>query len=131
LNRVRKIIGENTPVDLQNPLDLTGPGFVPNTYASVMEQVLQEDFDAYLFIWGINPLIRPPIMEWKAFRERYPEKSMIFVMIAHAEEGVPLLREMARLGLCGYLTPEDGALALNSLLKRAFRRGIIKLDQEL
>jgi acetyltransferase len=116
--KVRRIIGEKTPVDLQNPLDLTGPGFIPQTYGAVMEQVLNEDFDAYLFIWGINPLIRTPVVEWKILKDRHPDKSLVFVLIAHAEEGIPLLREMNRLGLCCYLTPEDGALALNTLLRR-------------
>ncbi len=118
LAKVRRIIGEKTPVDLQNPLDLTGPGFIPQTYSLVMEEILKEDFDAFLFIWGINPLIRTPIVEWKILKDRHPDKSIVFVLIAHAGEGLPLLREMNRLGICCYLTPEDGALALNALLRR-------------
>ncbi|HOV87751.1 MAG TPA: hypothetical protein PLM79_15430 [Syntrophobacteraceae bacterium] len=33
LRKVRSIIGEATPVRLRNPVDLTGPGFLPQTYA--------------------------------------------------------------------------------------------------
>ena len=31
--KIGSIIGEKAPVDLQNPVDLTGPGFVPNSCA--------------------------------------------------------------------------------------------------
>ncbi len=118
IKRVRAIIGEKTPVDLQNPMDLTGPGFIPQTYVAVMEEVLKEDFDAYLFVWNYNGLIRVPLLEWKNLSRKFPNKSMVFVVLANSQDGVPIIRTMAFDGLCGYLTPEDGAKALNGLLLR-------------
>jgi len=58
--KIGSIIGEKTPVDLQNPVDMTGPGFVPQIYARVLDTLLQEDFDAYFIVWNYNPLIRKP-----------------------------------------------------------------------
>ncbi len=115
---VRTIIGEKTPVEIQNPVDLTGPGFLPNNYVAVLDHVLCEPFDAYLLVWNYNPLIRVPVPEWVNLAKRHPEKSLVFVLLANAEEAEEPLKILSRNGLCAVLTPEDGATALNALLQR-------------
>jgi acetyltransferase len=113
--RVEGIIGEKTPVDLQNPIDLTGPGFLPHTYGRVLEAILAEDVDAYFLVWNFNPLIRFPLAELSTFRDK-AARPVVLVLLAHAVEADPHLRECARRSLCAYLTPEDGATALNAML---------------
>jgi acetyltransferase len=115
---VGSIIGEKTPVDLQNPVDLTGPGFQPHIYARVLERVLLEDFDAYLLVWSYNPLIRTPIIELESLAKKYADKTIVFVFMAHQLEAAPHMAALHSKGICTYLTPEDGATALNALLFR-------------
>jgi len=116
--KIGSIIGEQTPVDLQNPVDLTGPGFQPQIYARVLDTVLQEDFDAYLLVWSYNSLIRSPIIEFEYLAKKYADKTMVFVFLAHQMEAAPHLAALHSKGICTYLMPEDGATALNALLFR-------------
>ncbi|MGA2403068.1 MAG: CoA-binding protein [Syntrophobacteraceae bacterium] len=116
--KIGSIIGEKTPVELQNPVDLTGPGFLPQTYARVLEAVLQEDYDAYLIVWNYNPLIRPPIIEFESLAKKYADKTLVLVFMAHQIEAAPYMAALHSKGVCTYLTPEDGATALNALLFR-------------
>lgn len=115
---IMSIIGEKTAVEIQNPVDLTGPGFLPKTYVPVLETVLKEDFDAYLLVWNYNPLIRVPLIEMEELAKRYPEKTIVLVFLAHQMEAVPYMAAFTAGGICTYLTPEDGATALNALLAR-------------
>lgn len=116
--RVVSIIGEKTPVEIQNPVDLTGPGFLPKNYVPVLETVLKEDFDAYLIIWNYNPHIRVPLIEMAELVKRYPDKTVVIVFLANQAEAAPYMADFASRGMCAYLTPEDGATALNALLFR-------------
>lgn len=115
---ISSIIGEKTPVEIQNPIDLTGPGFLPTNYVPVLETVLQEDFDAYLVVWNYNPMIRVPVVEIEALSRRYGNKSLVVVNLATQSEATPFSETLASRGVCCYLTPEDGATALNALLCR-------------
>lgn len=116
--KVLSVIGEKTPVEIQNPVDLTGPGFLPRNYVSVLETVLQEDFDAYLVVWNYNPFIRVPALEVEQLAKGHPDKAIVFVLLAHQMEAAPYVETLASGGVCTYLTPEDGATALNALLSR-------------
>ena len=117
-SRIMSIIGEKTPIEIQNPIDLTGPGFLPKTYVPVLETVLQEDFDAYLVVWNFNPLIRVPVVELETMVKRYAEKTIVAVNLATRAESSSLSESLAARGVCCYPTPEDGATALNALLSR-------------
>jgi acyl-CoA synthetase (NDP forming) len=117
-SKILAIIGEKTPVEIQNPVDLTGPGFLPKIYVPVLETVLQEDFDAYLIVWNYNPLIRVPLVEFEELAKRYGDKTMVLVNLANPAESAPFTATLAARGICAYLTPEDGATALNALLSR-------------
>ena len=116
--QIRSIIGEKTPVDLQNPVDLTGPGFLPHTYANVLEALLLEPFDAYFLVWSYNALIRIPVAELEDFRKA-TDKPFVLVLLAPEREARPYLQDLNARGICTYLTPEDGATALNALLARS------------
>ena len=122
--KIGSIIGEKAPVDLQNPVDLTGPGFVPQIYARVLETVLQEDYDAYLIVWNYNPLIRSPIIELESLAKKYADKTLVLVFMANQIEAEPYMADLNSKGVCTYLTSEDGATALNALL---FRHHFLKL----
>ena len=89
---VRSIIGQNTPVDLQNPVDLTGPGFLAKNYVPVLQRVMDEDFDAYLLIWSFTPLIRMPVVEIEAIAKKYPSKSVVLVILGHSPRDCPLCK---------------------------------------
>jgi acyl-CoA synthetase (NDP forming) len=115
---ISNIIGEKTPVEIQNPIDLTGPGFLPKNYVPVLETVLEEDFDAYLVIWNYNPMIRVPVVEIEELSRRYGNKCIVVVNLALQSEAAPFSEALAARGVCAYLTPEDGATALNALLSR-------------
>lgn len=115
--KIKSIIGETTPVDIQNPIDLTGPGFLPHTYSRVLETVLDEPFDAYFLVWNYNPLIRVPLVELAEFQRR-AGRPIVVVFLAHQSEAASHLQAFAARGICAYLTPEDGAIALNGLLFR-------------
>jgi acyl-CoA synthetase (NDP forming) len=117
-SRIMAIIGEKTPIEIQNPVDLTGPGFLPRNYVPVLETILEEDFDAYLVVWNFNPLIRVPVMELEALTKRYRHKTIVVVNLASQMEAAPLDATLASRGVCAYPTPEDGATALNALLSR-------------
>jgi len=119
-SKISTIIGEKTPVEIQNPVDLTGPGFLPKNYVPVLEAVLQEDFDAYLIVWNYNPMIRVPVVELEELTRRYAHKAIVLVNLASHAEGAPFSEMFASRGICAYLTPEDGATALNALLSRHF-----------
>jgi len=116
--QIRSIIGEKTPVELQNPVDLTGPGFLPHPYARVLDVLLEEPFDAYLLVWSYNQLIRVPVAELEDFR-RSTNKPVVLVLLASMNEAKPYLQDLSARGICTYLTPEDGAAALNALLARS------------
>jgi acyl-CoA synthetase (NDP forming) len=116
--QIRSIIGEKTPVELQNPVDLTGPGFLPHPYARVLDVLLEEPFDAYLLVWSYNPLIRVPVAELEGFR-RSTNKPVVVVLLSSLNEGEPYMQALSARGICTYLTPEDGATALNALLARS------------
>jgi acetyltransferase len=116
--KIGSIIGEKTAVDLQNPIDLTGPGFLPQIYARVTETVLQEDFDAYFLVWNYNPLYRVPFIEIGHLAKKYSDKPLVFVFMANQIEAAPYMPSFHAKGICAYLTPEDGATALNALLFR-------------
>jgi acetyltransferase len=117
MEKIRFIIGEKTPVEIQNPVDLTGPGFLPHTYSRVMEALLEEPYDAYFLVWNYNRLIRLPIPELEELQKR-TTKPMVLVLLANQQEAELFLADCAARGICTYLTPEDGALALNALLTR-------------
>ena len=116
--KVMSIIGEKTPVEIQNPVDLTGPGFLPKNYVPVLQTVLQEDFDAYLLVWSYTPLIRVPVIELETLVGKSPYKSVIAVILGNPAETAPYVKELTTGGICVYTTPEDGAVALNALLSR-------------
>ncbi len=115
--KIRSVIGEKTPVQLQNPIDLTGPGFLPHVYNGVLDVLSREPFDAFFLVWSFNKLIRIPIAEIEKFAKT-AGKPVVLVMIANQYEAAPYLEELARRGICCFLTPEDGACALNVLLQR-------------
>ncbi len=115
--KIRSVIGEKTPVEIQNPIDLTGPGFLPRIYNGVLEILSGESFDAFFLVWSYNKLIRVPVPEIQRFVETV-DKPVVLVLIANQYEVSSCLEELAKKGICCYLTPEDGALALNVLLKR-------------
>lgn len=115
--KVMTLIGEKTPVQIQNPVDLTGPGFLPHTYSRVLDALLEDPYDAYFLVWNYNRLIRLPIPELEQIQKRI-SKPMVLVLLANQVEAQPHLDECASRGICTYLTPEDGATALNALLTR-------------
>ena len=112
------IVGEKTPVELQNPVDLTAPGFLPRPYGRVLDVLAHEPFDAYLLVWSYTPLIRVPVAELEDFR-RSTTKPFVLVLLAAADDAKPYLKDLSARGICAYLTPEDGATALNALLARS------------
>ncbi|MGV8075415.1 MAG: CoA-binding protein [Syntrophobacteraceae bacterium] len=116
--RVRAIIGERTPVDLQNPVDLTGPGSSPKLYGRVVETALNEDYDAYLLVYGYYALVRVPVIELEHLVKKHPGKSIVFVIMGKYLETAPFLKELTSKGICAVTTPEEGAVALNALLAR-------------
>ena len=116
--QIQSIIGEKTPVELQNPVDLTGPGFLPHPYARVLDVLLNEPFDAYLSVWSYNPFIRIPVAELEDFR-RSTNKPFVLVLLAPENEVRPYVQDLSARGICTYLTPEDGATALNAMLARS------------
>jgi acetyltransferase len=116
--KIRAIIGEKTPVETQNPVDLTGPGFLPYTYTRVLQALLEEPYDAYFLVWNYNRLIRLPIPELQHLQEM-TAKPMVHVLLANQYEVQSDLEECAAKNICTYLTPEDGATALNALLARS------------
>jgi acyl-CoA synthetase (NDP forming) len=117
--KVKSIIGEKTPVEIQNPIDLTGPGFVPENYLAVLETVLKEDFDAYLLVWGnYNPHISMPVAQFEKVIKKYPDKAVVLSLMGDLLNFAPTLADLTSAGLCAYLAPEDGATALNALLAR-------------
>jgi acyl-CoA synthetase (NDP forming) len=102
-------------VEIQNPVDLTGPGFLPQNCARVLETLLDEDFDAYLLVWNYNPHIRVPTAEIECLSAGHPGKTIVVVLLANPTEAAPYLERLNSRGVCTYLTPEDGATALNAL----------------
>ena len=114
---IRSVIGEKTPVELQNPIDLTGLGFLPQNYSGVLEVLRDESFDAFFLVWSFNALIRIPIAEIEKFVKDV-KKPVVMVLLANQYEAERYLEELARRRVCCYLTPEDGATALNALLRR-------------
>lgn len=116
--KIRVIIGEKTPVEIQNPVDLTGPGFLPYTYSRVLQALLEEPYDAYFLVWNYNRLIRLPIPELQHL-QALTAKPMVHVLLANQYEVRSDLEACAAKNLCTYLTPEDGATALNALLARS------------
>lgn len=118
--KVKSIIGERTPVEIQNPIDLTGPGFVPENYLAVLETVLKEDFDAYLLVWGnYNPYVSMPVAEFEKVIKKFPDKTVIISLMGDLLYFASTLSGLTSAGLCAYLNPEDGATALNALLARS------------
>ncbi len=115
--KIRSVIGEKTPVELQNPIDLTGPGFLPQNYSGVLDVLSNEPFDAFFLVWSFHALIRIPIPELEGF-VKCTGKPVVLVILANYDEAQPYLEELSRRGICCYLTPEDGAEALNALLAR-------------
>lgn len=118
-DRIRSIIGEKTPVATQNPIDLAGPGFLPNRYVPVLDAVLREDFDAYFLVWNYNPHIRVPVVELIELVRRYSGKPVVVAFLAHQAEAEPFMGKLTSAGVCTYLTPEEGADALNVVLLRS------------
>ncbi len=118
-SKIKSIIGEKTPVEIQNPIDLTGPGFLPHNYIAVLETILKEDFDAYLIVWGnYNPFISAPVAELQEVIRRYPNKTIVISFLGHFQEFSTAMTELTAAGICAYLAPEDSAMALNALLAR-------------
>jgi len=129
--KIKTIIGEKTPVEIQNPVDLTGPGFLPHTYGRVLSALIEEPFDAYFIIWNYNRLIRLPTAELVSIREK-TRKPFIIIFLANQVEARPFVEDLTSRGFCVYLTPEDGAAALNALLvRRRFLEEAQKLRNRL
>ncbi len=116
--KILSVIGEKTPVEIQNPVDLTGPGFLPKNYIPVLQAVMDEDFDAYLLVWSYTPLIRVPVIELETLVKKHPEKSVVFVILGNPIETAVYVKELTSKGVCVFTTPEDGAVALNALMSR-------------
>ncbi len=116
-DKIRSVIGEKTPVELQNPIDLTGPGFLPQNYSGVLEVLCDQPFDAFFLVWSFNALIRIPVPEIEQFSKAL-KKPVVLVLLANQYEAAPYLEEFSRRKVCCYLTPEDGALALGAILQR-------------
>ncbi|MDX9787812.1 MAG: CoA-binding protein [Desulfobacterales bacterium] len=118
-SKVRSVIGEKIPVDLQNPVDLTGPGSLPKFYSSVFETVLNEDYDAYLLVYAYSAHTRVPSVELVSLIKQHSGKSVVLVLMGKYFETAPYLKELTAKGVCVFSTPEDGAVALNALLSRS------------
>jgi len=114
---IRRIIGEATPVDIGNPVDMTGPGFLPEVYVPVARLLLKESFDAYLFFWSYNPNIRVPVEELLLMKGE-TDKPLVVVLLGVREEVREELERLQSGGIPLFLTPEDGARALGFLLER-------------
>ncbi|MEM5790160.1 MAG: hypothetical protein AAGU11_22815, partial [Syntrophobacteraceae bacterium] len=115
--RIFSIIGEKTPVEIQNPVDLTGPGFLARNYVPVMEAVLAENFDAYMFVWSYSPLMRVPVVEFTRLLRSFGSSSVV-VLLGNPEETAPHVKELTAGGVCTLTTSEDAAIALNAVLAR-------------
>jgi acyl-CoA synthetase (NDP forming) len=116
--KVKSIIGEKASVVIQNPVDLTGAGFLPTIYSRVLDVILSEDYDAYFLVWDYNPLVRIPAVEFVNLASRFAGRPVVVAMLANQMESVSYMETFASRGICAYLTPEDGASALNALLAR-------------
>ena len=115
---IYRIIGEKTPVDIDNPVDMTGPGFLPEVYAPVARLLLKEPFDAYLFFWGFNPNVRIPVEELLILKGD-TKKPVVMVLLGVGSREVEEERErLQERGIPVFSTPEDGARALGFLLAR-------------
>ncbi len=114
---VYRIIGQGTPVDVNNPVDMTGPGFLPEVYVPVARLLLKEAFDAYLFLWSWNSNIRMPVEEFLMLKGE-TDKPMVVVILGVKEEVLGQMERLQEGGIPVFLTPEDGALALGFLLRR-------------
>ncbi len=117
IGQIYRIIGEKTPVDIDNPVDMTGPGFLPEIYAPVARILLREPFDAALFLWGYNRAIRAPVDELIMMR-RETKKPVVVVLLGVRSEIAEEIEMLQGAGIPVYITPEDGALALGALLQR-------------
>jgi len=115
--KVYKIIGEKTPVDIDNPVDMTGPGFLPEVYAPVARLLLHEPFDAALLIWSYNRNIRVPVEELAMIKGEV-KKPIVVVLLGVKEEVAEERDRLQGAGIPVFSTPEDGALALRALLNR-------------
>ena len=115
---IQSVIGANTPVEIQNPVDLTGPGFLPTVYSRVMDVLFEEPFDAYLLFWTYNAHIRVPAPELESAVKALG-KPVVVAFLGHHREAMPWIEDLYSRGICAYLTPEDAAAALNALLARS------------
>jgi len=115
--KVHELIGEKTPVDIDNPVDMTGPGFLPEVYTPVARLLLHEPFDAALLLWGYNRNIRTPVEELIIVKGEV-KKPMAMVLLGVREEMAEEIEMLQGAGIPVFITPEDGALALGALLKR-------------
>jgi acyl-CoA synthetase (NDP forming) len=67
-----------------------------------------------------------PVAEFDVLLKRYSDKTIVVSLLGDLLNFAPTLSELTRAGICAYLTPEDGAMALNALLAR---RHILERDQ--
>jgi len=115
--KIYRIIGEGTPVDITNPVDMTGPGFLPEVYIPVARVLINEPFDAYLFIWSYNKNIRVPVEELISLRSQNP-KPIVMVLLGAKEEVSDEIKRLQEAKIPVFTTPEEGAFALKVLLER-------------
>ncbi len=115
---IYQIIGNKTPVDIGNPVDLTGPGFIPETFIPVADTLLKDsNFSCYLFIWSYNPNIRVPVAELINLKKRY-HKPFAFLLLGPREDLNNEREKLESKGIPVFFTPEDAAIALGGLLER-------------
>ncbi len=115
--QIYQIIGEKTPVDIDNPVDMTGPGFLPENYYPVARLLLREPFDVALFLWGYNRAIRVPVEEL-IMMKREAKRPIVVVLLGVRSEIAEEIEMLQSAGIPVFVTPEDGALALGALLQR-------------
>ena len=118
LAKVRKIIGENVPIQLApNPIDLTGSGLFVDIYPKCVEAVLEDDgVDMVMPLYTRHPNFETSAKSLAALRRR-SSKPLIVSIINTREEMREDEKIMQDAGIPVYQTPEEAALAASYLAK--------------
>ncbi|MFZ5632453.1 MAG: acetate--CoA ligase family protein [Bacillota bacterium] len=119
LARVRKIIGEDPPVVLKNPLDTAGLGFARQTYGRLTEAVLEDSgLDLLVTVYCLHRNWGLPSAEIvRAYRKH--KKPVVACYASHWEGCREDRAYLQEAGVPLYTTPEEAATAVAALVHYA------------
>ncbi len=125
---IKKIIGENPPVILKNPLDAVGLGFLPETYGRLAEAVLSDSgIDILVTFSSVHKNWGNPTRELITAREKSgkPVLACYISMVAEVSEDRKQLHEA---GIPLYISPEEAAWGVSALAHYAAINGGDNID---